>query len=220
MMTAEKNLSLITLFLVYCCMYAPVVFAEGSLAEATWGYSVQMGGSVGTVTKPVEKDNGTGGKTLKNESITIGGIPIIFTGNTDYAQDFGIAVGGSLLFDFPNSQISQQAIRAALLWHVVGGAKQLVQGQTDGDYYMVSRTSSQFSLVLQGALMRYTASSKDLNVEVTGSTFETRIGVRYRFNFNWINAGGVELLGTLFSVPADEERAESRTIEFTLFWQV
>lgn len=194
--------------------------AAGQLADASWGYSLQSGVSIGTVTKPVEKSKTKGSSKSKSQSITVGGIPVIVTANTDYSHEFGIALGGSLLFDIPNSQISQQVIRASLLWHVLGGAKQLVHGQTDSDYYMISRTSSQFSLLLQGALIRYAASSKDLSVKVTGSTFETRFGMRYRFNFNWINAGGVELLGTIFSIPADEERVESQTVELSFFWQV
>ena len=172
------------------------------------------------MTKPVKKEDSNGETELETDSITVGGIPVIFTANTDYSNDFGVSVGGSLLFDFPNKQISAQAARASLLWHIMGGAKQLVQGPTDGDYYLVSRTASQLSWVFQGALIRYTASSTDLEVEATGSTFEMRTGLRYRFNFSWLNAGGVELIGSLFSIPADEERAESSTVELSFFWQV
>jgi len=182
-----------------------------------WSLSLQGGGSVGTVSIPEQE---TDEVSQSEKTITLGGFPLIVNATIDSSNHLAFAAGGSLLFDIPNSQVSQQSIHSAIHWHLLGGARELIAGEPTKDFYIVSRTTKQLSLVLQGVLIRYAASSKNLKTKITGSTFEIRSGLRFRYDFGLLNAGGMEILGTLLSIPADEERLKSQTIEFSFFWQI
>lgn len=190
-------------------------FVEKSVLDSNWELNAHLGASFAEVVRPKENS-----ESKKNQRIDIGGVNAIITGNSDVSDVLGVNIGGALLFDFINSQIAQQSIRASLLFHILGAPKRIRSGPNGSGIKITSYSNDQVSFITQGAFLNYAATTEDLSTKLSGSVFETRLGFRYRFSFSEIFSGGLELLTTLYSVPANENRLESKTSEVSIFVQI
>lgn len=174
--------------------------------------SFKIGGSVGSIHRP--ERNGVTDKTFQ-----VGGLPLGIAWNHDASFHLSTTINAQLMIDVPNSQVMRQGVEGGMAYHILGGARRIVNNASD----VRSISTSPFNLSLLGrmGIFNYSASTKNKPVEnVAGSVLEARTGIEYRKDLSEVSALGTELLATLFTLPASTERLAPRFIEWSFFWRM
>jgi hypothetical protein len=186
-------------------------FISSALARADdeIDISFRVGGAAGSIKASSER-----GK----ESSNFGGIPFGIAWHKDLSGKFASMIQGMTLFDVVNTQLIRQGIEAGLSYHLLGGARRLVK--QGGEAGIVSRSASALSLALRGGFQSFAATDKnDPTSRVSGSAFEVRSGLEYRQEMTDSGALVVELISTVFSVPASVDRLTPRAVELIFAWR-
>jgi hypothetical protein len=182
-------------------------------SDALWDITAKLGGTGGAISAPGKQ------KGDPDRYFSYGGVLIGFALNRDLHPKITGTLQYHLVADIANSQVSRQGVDVGIAYHVLGGAMRLTETY---DYAQISSGEAyNLSLLGRTGLRNYGASSKeDPNDKVSGSLLEILAGIGYRWSPTTMRqAYGIEVLATLFSIPASVDRLETTGVETILFWR-
>jgi hypothetical protein len=185
---------------------------EGSIEDRSkLDVSFKMGAYAGEISRP---NISTG----EYDTFQFGGVPIIMVLNNNYSPNASAIMQVGLVTDLVNDQVSRQGFDAGIAYHVFGGSKFLSKQSRYSS--RVWKNPYNLSVVLLGGMHHYAASDKaDISTNVTGAVFETSTGIQYRHDVSDEKSMGLDIMGTVFTLPASVDRIEPRGIEISLFWR-
>ena len=169
----------------------------------------KIGGSVGTVS--IADDKGT-------KIFSFGGMPFGMAWYKDLSAKWAGTLQAMAMFDLRNTQLIRQGVEGGVAFHLLGGPRRM--GQEGHEAGFVSRSPMALSLALRGGVQHYAATDKEHTSErVSGSAFEAKSGLEYRREMTAESAITIDLLATIFSIPASVERLTPRTVELVFGWR-
>ncbi len=156
--------------------------------------------------------------TKEYDTFQFGGIPIFMVLNNNYSPKASAIMQVGLVTDLVNDQVSRQGFDAGIAYHVFGGSKFMSNQNRYSS--RIWRNPYNLSLVLLGGIHHYAASDKeDITTNVTGAVFETSSGIQYRHDVGKEKSLGMDIVTTMFTMPASVDRIEPRGLEISLFWR-
>ena len=180
--------------------------------------SIKGGGIIGDLIYTVPPKEGSEGKS-SDETYTIGGFILAMDVQKGLSMDYTFHVQPQLAVEISELQIVRKGIDAGIAYHLYGGARRVKK-----EYKYINfagTTPFNFSLLARAGYHAYSYSSASDSSEVlTGAALEGKAGIEYRKDYFKDSSLGVELVATLFSVPAGVERVKFQGIELTLFWRI
>lgn len=166
---------------------------------------VQSGFTFGTVSVP------TGTGSFDDEAL--GGVLVGGGVSTELGRTLGAGVQYVMMVDLVNEQISRRALGTRFTMNLLGGAPTILQSSKFGKVY--SGYLYQLAAITEVSMSDYDAATGDLSNQLSGSVFEINLGFLFRRS-----GYGMELLTTIFSVPASNERLSTRMTSLNLFYHI
>ncbi|MDD9951981.1 MAG: hypothetical protein OXT67_10515, partial [Zetaproteobacteria bacterium] len=167
---------------------------------------VQSGITLGTVSLP-----NPNGETSVTESL--GGVLVGGGINTELGRTLGAGVQYVMMIDLNNDQISRRALASRFSFNLWGGSKRILQSSKYARVY--SGYQYQVAMLGEISLSEYEAATKDLSNQISGGVFETNLGLMLRRG-----SYGLEMLATVFSVAASNDRLKTSMYSLNLFYQI
>lgn len=187
-------------------MLLTLLLSSQALSSENYEIQIKSGISFGKIYKSASS-------STASQNLDFGGGVMDLGLINEIGHNLALSGGAGVLLDFINNQVGRQQLNLGIQYHLIGGPRERKIDNPMGE--IVSRSTKQLSLLLNGALVNFAFATKDLSYQVSGSTYELKAGVRYRFgNF------GLDLLQTIFSISGSNERILATAFDFGLFWLI
>lgn len=194
---------------------AALLLALPALAEPTADenvgpdLAVKMGATLGTIKRAAS--DAFGGQV----DLNYGGVPVALSYNRDITRSLTLQAEIHIVADMGNNQVSETSINIGVVYHLLGGSRRTVNEL--GFATVVVRDSYNFSLIGRPSYGKYGVS--DGTTEINGSTFEVMAGGQLRYDLGDRTCIGAEVLTTMVSLPASNERVTASRFEVLGFFR-
>jgi len=192
------------------CVESQLFAEENEGSSRTYDYSFVTGGTIGLVVDPTRKKG--------NQEVGFGGIPLGARITTSSDAHYSLVYQAGILLDLGNNQVVQQGGEFGVSWHFIGGARKVKRVSSLGTIFGTSPYD--LSLLARVGYFQFSASSiNDPSDRVTGAVVDFRTGIGYRRDILYTSALAVEIMATVYSIPASLERISHSALDFSLIWR-
>lgn len=168
----------------------------------------KIGLALGSLTK-------RGDTAEKDRKFAFGGVPVSVATYQALSMDWSGSAQFQLMMDFINRQIIRQGIDLGLNWHLSGGPSsyELIK-----DHVSIENAYD-ISWVFRLGYTNFSAVNRGTDViKVAGSLVEVRTGFSFRRSLSPHAGWGLEVLTSVFNLPASIEQLDTKFTEASLFY--
>ena len=179
-------------------------------ADPSIDMTFRTGVALGTITFTTEDD--------KSVTATYGGIPLEAIWNRGLSKSLSLRVGGGAVLDLKNMQLIKQGFLTGIAWHLLGGPRSYAQEGTAAGF--VTRSRNAITLLAYGGFQNFAATDADNpKTSVSGSVFESSLAMEYHHDFSDKNGVTVELVSSVYSLPASTSRIKTSYYGLIFGWR-